>query len=47
MSITVAAGSKAWTVFGRSNAGIVGSSPSQGMDVSIVCVYSVFLLFCV
>jgi hypothetical protein len=28
----------------RSNAGIVGSNPTQGMDVCIVCVYSVFML---
>jgi hypothetical protein len=32
--------SKAWTVFTRSNAGIVGSNPTQGMDVSV-------RLFCV
>jgi hypothetical protein len=43
--IRVAAPSKAWTVFARSNAGIVGSNPIQGMDVCIVCVYSVFVLF--
>jgi hypothetical protein len=46
-SITVAARSKTWTVFARSNAGIVGSDPIQGMDVCIVCIYSVFVLFCV
>jgi hypothetical protein len=45
--ITVPARSKAWTVFVRSNAGIVGSNPIQSMDVCIVCVYSVFVLFCV
>jgi hypothetical protein len=45
--ITVAARSKAWTVFARSNTEIVGSNPTQGMDVCIVCVYSVFVLFCV
>jgi hypothetical protein len=44
--ITVAARSKAWTVFAHSNAGIVGSNPNQGTDVCI-CVYSVFVLFCV
>jgi hypothetical protein len=33
-------------VFARSNAGIVGSNPTQGMDVC-VCFYSVFMLFCV
>jgi hypothetical protein len=35
---------RAWTVFARSNTGIVGSNPPRGMDV---CVYSVFVLFCV
>jgi hypothetical protein len=30
--------SKAWTIFARSDSGIVGSYPTQGMDV---CVYSV------
>jgi hypothetical protein len=38
--ITVAARSEAWTVFARSNTGIVGSSPTQDMGV---CVH----LFCV
>jgi hypothetical protein len=33
--ITVAERSKAWTVFARSNAGIVGSNPNQGMDVCV------------
>jgi hypothetical protein len=37
---TVATQSKAWTVFARSNAGIVGSNPTQGMDVCV-------RLFCV
>jgi hypothetical protein len=32
--------SKAWTTFARSNAGIVGSNPIQGMDVCV-------RLFCV
>jgi hypothetical protein len=44
--ITVRARSKAWTVFFRSNAGIVGSIPTQDMDACIVCVYSVFMLSC-
>jgi hypothetical protein len=35
-----AARSKAWTVFARLNAGIVGSNPTEGMDV---CVYSEFV----
>jgi hypothetical protein len=39
----VAARSKAWT---RSNTGIVGANPTQGMDVC-ACFYSVFVLFCV
>jgi hypothetical protein len=38
--ITVGARSKARTVFARSNAGIVVSNPTQGMDVSV-------RLFCV
>jgi hypothetical protein len=46
MQITVATWCKAWTVFARSNAGIVGSNPTQGMDVC-VCVYSAFVLSCV
>jgi hypothetical protein len=37
--------SKVWTVFARSDARIVGSIPTQVMDVC-VCVYSVFVLFC-
>jgi hypothetical protein len=43
----VAARSKAWTVFASSNTGIVGSDPTQGMDVCIVYLCSVFVLFCV
>jgi hypothetical protein len=38
--ITVAARSKAWTVFARSNTGIMGSNPTQAMDVCM-------RLFCV
>jgi hypothetical protein len=38
--ITVAAPSKAWNIFARSNSGIVDSNPNQGMDV---CIYSVFV----
>jgi hypothetical protein len=33
--ITVAARSKAWTAFARSNAGIVVSNPIWGMDVCL------------
>jgi hypothetical protein len=40
--ITLAARSKASTVFARLNAGIVGSN-----GCLCVCVYSVFVLFCV
>ena len=37
MPIPVTARSKAW-VYGRSSAGIVGSNPSEGVDVvSVVC----------
>jgi hypothetical protein len=38
--MTVAARSKAWTLFARSNAEIVGSNPTQGMDICV-------RLFCV
>jgi hypothetical protein len=44
--ITVAARSKAWTVFARSNAGIVGSNPNQGMDVC-VRLFCVWFVLCV
>jgi hypothetical protein len=40
-TITVAARSKAWTVFARLNTGVVGSNPTEGMNI---CVYSVFML---
>jgi hypothetical protein len=46
LPITVATRSKVLTVFARSNAGIMGSNPTQDMDVC-VCVYSVIVLFCV
>jgi hypothetical protein len=38
MPITVAVRSKAYTVFARSEPGIVGSNPTQGMDVWCLCV---------
>jgi hypothetical protein len=44
--ITVAAGSKAWTLFARSNAGIVGSNRTQGMDVC-VRLFCVCVVLCV
>jgi hypothetical protein len=40
MPVTVAARSEAWTVFARSNVGIMGSNPTWGMDVNV-------RLFCV
>jgi hypothetical protein len=46
MPITVVALSKLWNIFARSNAGIVGSNPIQGVDISMF-VYSVFVLSCV
>jgi hypothetical protein len=42
-----AALTKAWTVFARSNAGIVGSNSTQGTDICSVCLCFVFVLFCV
>jgi hypothetical protein len=44
LPITVAARSKAWTVFARSDAGMVGSNPTQGMDVWCVYVFILCLL---
>jgi hypothetical protein len=43
MPITVDAQSKAWTLFARSNAGIVNSNPTWGMDVCVrlLCVCAV------
>jgi hypothetical protein len=38
--ITVVGRSKAWTVFARSNTGILGSNPTRGMGVCV-------RLFCV
>jgi hypothetical protein len=48
MAVTVAAQSKACTVFTRSEVGIVCSNPTQGMDVWFVYArFSVFVLSCV
>jgi hypothetical protein len=44
--ITAVARSKARTVFSRSNAGIVASNPTQGMDVCVRFFY-VFVVLCV
>jgi hypothetical protein len=46
MLVTVAEGSKAWTVFARSDAVIVGSNPASGMDVWCLCCVCVFLCLC-
>jgi hypothetical protein len=45
LSNTVTARSQAWTVFARSNVGIVGSNPIPGMYVGLrlFCVYVVAL----
>jgi hypothetical protein len=48
VAVTAAARSKTCTVFARSETGIVGSNPTQGMDVWCVCVcvcvrFSVFM----
>jgi hypothetical protein len=45
--VTVAEPSKAWTVFARSEAGIVGSNLTKGMDVWCVYVFILFVLSCV
>jgi hypothetical protein len=44
--ITVAARSKAWTVFARSNTGIVGSNRTRGMDIC-VRLFCVHVVLCV
>jgi hypothetical protein len=41
----VAERSRACTVFARSEAGIVGSNLTQGMDVWCLCVYVRFSVF--
>jgi hypothetical protein len=46
MPITVAEQSKAWTVFFRSNTGIVGSNLTQGMDVCVP-LFCVCVILCV
>jgi hypothetical protein len=42
--VTVAEQAKAWTVFASSEAGIVCSNPTQGMD--FWCVYAFILCLC-
>jgi hypothetical protein len=46
MPITVAARSKTWTVFPRSNTGIVGSNPTRGMN-NCVRLFCVCVVLCV
>jgi hypothetical protein len=41
--VTVAERSKPSTVFARSEAGIVGSNPTQGMGVMVYVRFSVFM----
>jgi hypothetical protein len=47
LPVTVAELSKAWTVFACSDAVIVGSNPTWGMDVYMFVRFSVFVLSCV
>jgi hypothetical protein len=48
LPVTIVERSKACTVFACSEAGFMGSNPTQGMDVWCVCVrFSVFVLSCV
>jgi hypothetical protein len=44
--IPAAEQSKAWTVIARSNAGVVGSNPTRGMDVC-VRLFCVYVVLCV
>jgi hypothetical protein len=45
--VTVAERSKAWTVFARSEPGIMGSNPTQGMDVWCMCAFfCAFVVLC-
>jgi hypothetical protein len=43
--VTVAERPKAYTVFARSEAGIMDSNPTQGMDVQCLCVCARFSVF--
>jgi hypothetical protein len=45
-SVTAAERSEACTVFARSEAGIVASNPTQGMDVWYVCLLCVCVVLC-
>jgi hypothetical protein len=46
LTLTVTERSKTWTVVARSNAGIVGSNPTQGMDIC-VGLFCVCVVLCV
>jgi hypothetical protein len=45
--VTVAERSKAYTVFARSEAGIMGSNHIQGVDFGVCVRFSMFVLSCV
>jgi hypothetical protein len=45
MPVTVAERSKAYTAFARSEAGIVGSKPTQGTIVQCLCMCVRFSVF--
>jgi hypothetical protein len=47
MPVTEVERSKAYSVFTRSEAGMVCSNPTQGMDVWYVYVFILFVLSCV
>jgi hypothetical protein len=47
LPVTVAERSKTWTLFARSETGIVGSNPTQDMECLVcVCVYCVCVVLC-
>jgi hypothetical protein len=46
ITFTAAAWSKTWNVFGRSDAAIVGSNPTQGMDVWCIRLLCVCVVLC-
>jgi hypothetical protein len=46
LPVTVAERSKAWTVFARSEAEIVGSNSTQFMDVWCMCLFCIYVVLC-
>jgi hypothetical protein len=47
MPVTVAERSKSWTFFARSEAGIMDSNPTQGMDFWCVCAFfCIYVVLC-